>query len=169
MVLSDVGESGRASGRCIGGIRCIDRESARQAALTWYAQMRLGWLCRIHTTVLKSYVCTCRPRPDRVLVSCCQIRHGSYAEWLISSWWCAPPYIFIYCSIVPSCFLTICNIINYVITVPLYRCKLFTPCICFPMRINLTVAIRMGTPFKTGHFRKRKAAPKSPCFQNYVS
>jgi len=65
----------------------------------------------------------------------CQVRNGSYAGWLISSWWCAP-HIFCMAS---SCSLTIYNIINSMIPVPYILLYSYLRSIYyFRMRINLT-------------------------------
>jgi len=67
-----------------------------------------------------------------------KFRNGSYAGWLISSWWCAP-HIFCMAS---SCSLTICIIINSMIPVPYILLYSYLRSIYyFRMRINLTPSV----------------------------
>jgi len=94
----------------------------------------IEYLMAITIDIMSLWIPSLR-NPSSINHCTCQVRNGSYAGWLISSWWCTP-HIFCMAS---SCSLTICIIINSMIPVPYILLYSYLHSIYyFRMRINLT-------------------------------
>jgi len=93
----------------------------------------IEYLMAITIDIMSLWIPSLR-NPSSINHCTCQVRNGSYAGWLISSWWCTP-HIFCMAS---SCSLTICNIINSMILVPYILLYSYLRSIYyFRIRINL--------------------------------